>query len=106
MEISGLNHQINMNRVKGIVEAIPNYYPNLKFTVPEKEKVWHGLRPCSPDGLPYIGNVEHVNNLTIATGHAMMGLSLGPGTGKIVSELVSNKPPSMDLSQFNPLRFQ
>ncbi len=38
--------------------------------------VWHGLRPCSPDGLPYIGRSGRYENLTLATGHAMLGLSL------------------------------
>ncbi|MBX2916646.1 MAG: FAD-dependent oxidoreductase [Cyclobacteriaceae bacterium] len=105
MEITGVDHSISMNRVKGIVEAIPRYYPELKVAMPAIENVWHGLRPCSPDGLPYIGRSQKISNLILATGHAMMGLSLGPGTGKIVADLVSGKSTAVQLRSFNPERF-
>ncbi|MGB5648334.1 MAG: amino acid dehydrogenase, partial [Muriicola sp.] len=55
-------------------------------------------------GLPYIGRSSHLKNLTIATGHAMMGWSLGPATGKLVSEIISNKPLSMSIEGFHPER--
>ncbi|MGB4973869.1 MAG: FAD-dependent oxidoreductase, partial [Cyclobacteriaceae bacterium] len=105
MEITGVNHKISMNRVRGIVESIPRYYPEMKVDVPAKEKVWHGLRPCSPDGLPYIGRSQQITNFIIATGHSMLGLSLGPGTGKIVADLVDEKKPDISLSTFDPERF-
>lgn len=73
--------------------------------MPDTNTVWRGLRPCSPDGLPYIGRVKTFSNLTLATGHGMMGISLGPGTGKLVSEIITNQKPSMDISAFEPLRF-
>ncbi len=105
MEITGLDHAINMNRVKGIVDSIPKYYPDMKVLMPEKEKVWHGLRPCSPDGLPYIGRSKSLKNLVFATGHSMMGLSLGPGTGKLVSEIINQEKTSIEISAFEPERF-
>ena len=105
MEITGVNHTINMNRVKGIVDSIPNYYPDMKVSMPEKEKVWHGLRPCSPDGLPYIGRSKKIINLIFATGHSMMGLSLGPGTGKLTAEIVNDEQTSIDIKAFDPDRF-
>ena len=105
MEISGVDHTINMNRVKGIVDSIPKYYPDMKVLMPEKENVWHGLRPCSPDGLPYIGRSKRVKNLVFATGHSMMGLSLGPGTGKLVSEIINQEKTSIGMSPFEPERF-
>lgn len=105
MEITGIDHRVNMNRVRGIVESIPNYYPEMKVNMPKVEEVWHGLRPCSPDGLPYIGRSSSLKNLVIASGHSMMGLSLGPGTGKLVSELLEHKKSSISLELFEPLRF-
>jgi D-amino-acid dehydrogenase len=105
MEIGGVNHSINMNRVKGIVDSIPKYYPNMKISMPLKEKVWHGLRPCSPDGLPYIGRSDKFKNLVITTGHSMMGLSLGPATGLLVAEIIDHKKSSMDIELFRPFRF-
>jgi len=106
MEIAGINHSINMNRVKGIVESIPSYYPEMKISLPSKDSVWHGLRPCSPDGLPYIGKVPHLENCIVATGHAMMGLSLGPATGKVVAELIDKQSVRVNTEQFDPLRFR
>lgn len=105
MEISGVDHSINMSRVKGIVDSIPRYYPDMKVDMPKKEEVWHGLRPCSPDGLPYIGRSSSVKNLIIATGHSMMGLSLGPGTGRLVSELISGGKPGISVKAFDPERY-
>ena len=105
MEISGIDFAINMNRVKGIVDSIPKYYPEMKVAMPEREDVWHGLRPCSPDGLPYIGRSKQIKNLVFATGHAMMGLSLAPGTGKLISEVINREPTSMGIGAFDPERF-
>lgn len=104
MEIGGINHNINPVRVNAIANAASNYYKDLTITKTEKANAQCGLRPCSPDGLPYIGKSSKYTNLTIATGHAMMGWSLGPATGKLVSEIISNKKTSLDLSPFNPDR--
>lgn len=105
MEITGIDHRISMNRVKGIVDSIPTYYPEMKVAMPKQENVWHGLRPCSPDGLPYIGRSTAIRNLIIATGHSMMGLSLGPGTGKLISEIVDREKTSIGIDGFDPERF-
>jgi len=105
MEIIGVDHSVNMNRVKGIVDSIPDYYPEMKGAMPKIDSVWHGLRPCSPDGLPYIGRSKKIKNLTFATGHSMMGLSLGPGTGKLVSEIVNREKSSIAIQAFSPERY-
>ena len=105
MEIAGLDLSVNRGRVKGIVQGVNSFYPELAVKMPENEAVWRGLRPCSPDGLPYIGRVKHLKNVTIATGHGMMGLSLGPATGKLVSEIISQHPLSINIDLLNPLRF-
>ncbi len=94
-----------MRRLKGITDTIPQFYPEMKIDLPPKEQVWSGLRPCSPDGLPYIGKLKGDSNITIATGHGMMGLSLGPATGKLVSELITRQKTSMDITAFDPGRF-
>jgi D-amino-acid dehydrogenase len=86
--------------LQGIVEKVNQFYPDLKVDLPEKEKVWHGFRPCTPTGLPIIEKSPKIKNLTIAAGHAMMGLSLAPASGKLVSELIMGKKPSIDLSEF------
>jgi D-amino-acid dehydrogenase len=105
MEIAPINHKINLNRVEGIVNAIPKYYPNYKVAMPEIDKVWYGFRPCSPDGLPYIGYSKTLKNLVVAGGHGMMGVSLAPVTGKLVTQLVSESKLSLDVSIYKPDRF-
>jgi D-amino-acid dehydrogenase len=105
MEIVGVDERINMNRVQGIVDSIPHYYPDLKISMPAADKIWHGLRPCSPDGLPYIGRSGVLKNLVFATGHAMMGLSLAPATGKLVAELVNDQQTTIPIHAFAPERF-
>ena len=105
MEIVGVDERINMNRVQGIVDSIPHYYPDLKINTPAADKIWHGLRPCSPDGLPYIGRSGVLKNLVFATGHAMMGLSLAPATGKLVAELVDDQQTTIPIHAFAPERF-
>jgi D-amino-acid dehydrogenase len=55
--------------------------------------------------MPYIGKVNKYKNLVIATGHAMLGLSLGAATGKLVSEIINNEPASVNLKPFDPNRF-
>jgi D-amino-acid dehydrogenase len=105
MEIAGLNEEINPVRVQGIIKAVPKYFP--KFSPQDFEGIqpWRGLRPCSPDGLPYLGRTGKFANLTIATGHAMMGLSLGPISGRLVSEIISGVQPSFDLTLLDPDRY-
>jgi D-amino-acid dehydrogenase len=70
-----------------------------------KEKIWYGLRPLTPDGLPYIGDHSKYNNLVIAGGHAMLGLSLAAATGKLVEELVAKKKTTIEVKAFAPERF-
>jgi D-amino-acid dehydrogenase len=105
MELGGINAEINMKRVRGIVSSISTYYPDMKVEMPKKEDVWSGLRPCPPDGLPYIGRSHKIKNLVIATGHSMTGLSLGPGTGKVVTEIVDGGKKSLAIGAFEPERF-
>ncbi|MEO2062610.1 MAG: FAD-dependent oxidoreductase [Christiangramia sp.] len=104
MELGGINNIVNPVRVNAIADAAENYFSGLKISSAEKESVSTGLRPCSPDGLPYIGRSAKWKNLSIGTGHAMMGWSLGPATGKLISEIIDNQKPSLDLQPFQPER--
>lgn len=104
MEFSGINNYIRPERVEAIAKGAAKYYPRLKIDEVAKKSAQCGLRPVSPDGLPFIGRSSKFANLTIATGHAMMGWSLGPATGKIVSDLISAKALDMNILPFSPLR--
>ena len=85
MEICGNDLSINERRVQGIIKAACRMFPGLTPGEFEGVKRWSGLRPCSPDGLPYLGRVEGREKVLVASGHAMLGLSMGPITGKLVA---------------------
>jgi D-amino-acid dehydrogenase len=105
MEITSTNTPPRYARVQGILNAVKRFFPEFDVPMPPREKIWYGYRPCSADGLPYIGRIKKYNNVVIATGHSMLGLSLGAGTGKLVSELVEEQKPSIDLTPFAVERF-
>ncbi|MCU0395502.1 MAG: FAD-dependent oxidoreductase [Chitinophagaceae bacterium] len=105
MEITNLDAPPRMNRVMGIIKAARAYYPEADIPVPELKDVWYGYRPCSADGMPFIGRVRGFDNCIIATGHAMVGMSLGAGTGKLVSELANGESTSVDLRPYDVHRF-
>jgi D-amino-acid dehydrogenase len=105
MEISGLSEAINPVRVRGIIESFCKYYPEFQPADFDGIPPWRGLRPCSPDGLPYVGRTAKFSNLSLATGHAMMGMSLGPITGKLIAEILAEQKPSLDLALLSPDRY-
>jgi len=105
MEIARINDKINLNRVEGIVRSVPRYFPNIELNIPQRKDIWFGFRPCSPDGLPYLGFTNKLKNLIVAGGHAMMGLSMGAGSGKIVADLAGGNQTAVNINMFNPERF-
>ncbi len=106
MEIAGLDLSITRRRVETILDAIPLYYEDVARPDSSQGRIWRGLRPVTPDGLPYIGRFERFGNLTAATGHAMIGISLGTVTGKLVAQIVSGSRPGHDLTLLSPDRFR
>ena len=105
MEIAGFSEEINPRRVAGILKSVPRYFPKFRREHFEGIQPWCGLRPCSPDGLPYLGRTRAAANLIVATGHAMMGLSLAPVTGEIVARVLNDEPPCFDLALLSPDRY-
>jgi D-amino-acid dehydrogenase len=105
LELGGITDTINQNRLAGILESIPAYYNNLEIPNANKLEVWKGYRPCTPDGMPYIGQTKKLKNLIVATGHGMMGLSLGPATGKLVSQIATGQKTNIDTKLFEIDRF-
>lgn len=104
MEFTGINDIVRKERVLAIANGAKRFYPELEIEQAEIDHAKTGMRPVSPDGLPYIGRSKNYTNLIFATGHAMMGWSLGPATGKLVSEIVDAKKTSMDIDAFRPER--
>ena len=104
MEFSGNNDIIRVNRVGAIAAAAGNYFKDIVITEEEKGNARSGLRPVSPDGLPFLGKSSKYPNLIIATGHAMIGWSLGAITGKLVSQIICGEKPEVELTLLSPGR--
>lgn len=105
LELCGFDAHIDRRRVQTLIDAIPRYYPEFTADDFDGAQPWSGLRPCSPDGLPYIGRSSRYDNVIVAAGHAMMGMSLAPATGLVVSELLAGRQPSVALGPFAADRF-
>jgi D-amino-acid dehydrogenase len=105
MELSGHSDNVLPKRVNAIYRAVKNYYPKLDISEPQAEKAWFGYRPVTPDGLPYIGKHSKYSNLSFAGGHAMLGLSAAAATGKLINEIISHQPTSIDIFAFDVERF-
>ncbi len=106
MEFSGNNTIVEKQRVEALAKAVKTYYRGVEINQEEKNKATSGLRPVSPDGLPFIGKTSKYDNLTIAAGHAMMGWSLGPITGKLVTQAISKEKFAVDMGLLLPERFK
>jgi D-amino-acid dehydrogenase len=98
-----MDFSFHMRRVDAIRKSTDRYLPGLDQA--RLIEIWRGLRPCTPDGLPIISRSETFDNLFVAAGHAMLGMSLGPITGKLVSQLVNEEQTELNLAPFNLNRF-
>jgi D-amino-acid dehydrogenase len=106
MELAGLDESINQARAQAIIDSIPSHFPDFSPDDFRDVPVWRGLRPCSPDGLPYLGRVGRYQNLSVAAGHAMLGVSLGPITGKLLAQVLAGENPTIAIGALNPDRYQ
>jgi D-amino-acid dehydrogenase len=103
LEFSGLNEDMRRSRLEQLTIGARQSFRGMGDAAPISE--WCGLRPCLPDGLPAIGAAPGIPGLFVATGHAMMGLTLGPVTGQLVAECVLDGAPSADLQALRVGRF-
>ena len=106
LELGAFDGGISPPRVRGILRSLSRHLPAFRPELFHDCRPWCGHRPCTPDGLPYLGRLPGIENLSVATGHAMMGLSMAPITGKLMTEVVSGERPSIDLSMLRPDRFR
>lgn len=104
MEIAGFDPRMNPARFEGIKRSALRYFPRLERAELDAATPWMGFRPVTPDGLPYLGRAPRHPRVVVAAGHAMMGLSLGPVTGRLVAELVAGEVPSVELGLLDPAR--
>jgi D-amino-acid dehydrogenase len=105
MEVAGCEEKVNPLRIEGITRSFPTYYTGFRTEDFNGVEPWVGLRPVAPDGLPYLGRSRKWNNLVLSTGHAMMGMSLAPVTGRLTADLLTDTAPALDITLMDPDRF-
>ena len=103
LELAGFDLSLNQKRLDVNLETLKTVLPDMQEI--DVEETWSGYRPLTPDGLPLIGRSERIDNLIFATGHGMLGITHGPITGKLVTEILSEQEPSIDLASMKPERF-
>lgn len=100
MELAGFDGRATDVRLEGVRRAAQRYFPSLPHGELANASVWAGFRPLSPDGLPYLGAVPGVRGALIGTGHAMMGFSAGPISGRVLAQLAAGERATIDLDAF------
>lgn len=101
-EFGGLNATPNFKRSRVLVELARQYLPELRT---EGGVNWSGHRPATPDSLPVIGRSKHQANVFYAFGHGHLGLTQAATTGRLISELIFQKPHSIDMTPYDISRF-
>lgn len=105
LELAGFDDSVDPYRVTPILDVATEYVPDLSPSAPEAVDPWVGFRPCTPDGLPVVGRVSPYENVVLATGHCMLGISLAPVTGQLVGEIVDGKAPDLNVDPLRLARF-
>lgn len=105
LALAGFDSSIDENRVHPIRTQARRYLPDLDPRAVESRSAWSGFRPASPDGLPIVGSLEGHPNIHVTTGHGMIGLTLGPVTGRLVADLLTGSTPIVDPAPVDPSRF-
>jgi len=103
LELTGLDSTIDRRRLAAVERAGRRRVRGLAER--PHVSVWSGLRPCAPDGLPIVGRPRRYENLVVATGHAALGFTLAPLTGRLVAQLVGDERLDHDIAQLHPDRF-
>lgn len=102
MELGTADSKVNPGRVAAIEAAARRSLAAWDGTTATR---WAGFRPMLPDGVPAIGPVPGRPGLHVATGHAMLGVTLGPTTGEILAPAVLDGRVSAELAPFSLARF-
>jgi D-amino-acid dehydrogenase len=103
MEFAGYDSTLNRDRLRLLTDGAAAYLKVPPAGPPAEE--WWGWRPMTPDSVPLVGPAPAVQNVWLAAGHNMLGLSMAPATGKLVAELVAGGRPHLDPVPYTPARF-
>ncbi|MBV9686125.1 MAG: FAD-binding oxidoreductase [Alphaproteobacteria bacterium] len=107
VELAGLEAAPDWRRAHILLEQGRKMLPGLAGSHPEERiSVWMGHRPSLPDSLPVIGPSRASPDIIHAFGHGHVGMTSAPMTGKIIADLVTDRPPSIDIGPFSAARFR
>ncbi len=98
MEFAGYDTTLNQHRLNYLRSGAAEYL--IEPTADPVEEEWYGWRPMTADGIPFIDRSPKFNNVWVAAGHSMLGISMGTGTGKLVAEMISGQKPHVDLNAY------
>jgi len=103
MEFAGYDASLNRTRLDALRRGAAEYL--IEPEGPQVVEEWYGWRPMTHDDLPILGRATNVQNLTLATGHGMLGVTMSAATGLLISEVITGTALSIDMTAFRPSRF-
>jgi pimeloyl-ACP methyl ester carboxylesterase len=103
MEFAGYDATLNRTRLDALKRGAAEYL--LEPEGPQVVEEWYGWRPMTYDDLPILGRAARVQNLVLATGHGMLGVTMSAATGLLIADLLCDRPAEFDLTPFSPIRF-
>ena len=101
-ELAGYNLNLRTARRATLEHVVTDLFPGGGDV--SKATFWCGLRPMTPDGTPIVGPTP-LNNLLLATGHGTLGWTMAAGTARVIADMVSGKPPAIDVSALGMSRY-
>ncbi|WP_306580731.1 FAD-dependent oxidoreductase, partial [Dokdonella sp.] len=103
MEFAGYDTTLNRTRLDALRRGAAQFLHEPAAGEPVEQ--WYGWRPMTSDDLPILGRAPRLDNLVLATGHGMLGVSMSAGTGLLVSQIVTGQAPALPIDAFAPQRF-
>ncbi|MEO7431453.1 MAG: FAD-dependent oxidoreductase [Dokdonella sp.] len=103
MEFAGYDRTLNRTRLDALRRGAALFLREPEGPAVVEE--WYGWRPMTPDDLPMLGRVPRTDNLVMASGHGMLGVTMSAVTGLLVREVITGRPTSFDLAPFSVARF-
>lgn len=103
MEFAGYDDKLDLRRLDILKRGAAIYLKEPYGEVTQQE--WFGWRPMTYDSVPILDRCPTMNNVFIAAGHNMLGLSMAPATGKAVAQVLNDEPTHVDLAPYSLARF-
>ena len=102
VEIAGLDAPPDERRAKALLVNVRTMFPDVNT---DGHRFWMGLRPSTPDSLPIVGEVAGRPGLFLAVGHGHFGMTGGPPSGRLLSQLINHQPTAFNAAAYGPQRF-